>query len=130
MNITFSWNRNAYGYSPVSKSNLFNQDGFSLLDGVLMDSGGLHYLESIPWLEEGMKRINSVAMGALESSDWSRETWGVEFKNNTAKIYSLHDEEYFQAISLECFSKVLQEWTAFLHSKPDDRESKTLNVSI
>ncbi len=130
MNIKFSWSRNAESYTPVSKSDLLNQDGISLLDCVLMDSGGLPYLDSIPWLNEGIKRITSVATGALESSDWDRETWGVEFRNNKAKIYSLHDEEYFQTISLDGFSKVLQEWIAFLQSQPDDRESEILNLSI
>jgi hypothetical protein len=95
MNIKFSWKRDADGFHPVSESNLLNQDGFSLLDCVLMDSGGLPYLETVPWLNEGIKRIKSVTTGELESSDWSRETWGVEFRNNKAKIYSLHDEQYF-----------------------------------
>lgn len=130
MNIIFSWKRDADGYAPVSRSNLLNQDGVNLLDCVLMDSGGLHYLETIPWLNEGTNRIASVATRELESSDWSRETWGVEFRNNKAKIYSLHDEEYVQILSLDGFSKVLQEWTAFLQSKPDDRETGTLNLSI
>jgi len=128
MNITFSWERETDGYTPVSRSNLLNEDGVSLLDCVLMESGGLPYLETIPWLEEGIRRIKSVAIGELESSDWGRETWGVEFRNNTAKIYSLHDEEYIQILSLDGFSKVLQEWTAFLQSKPED--SETLNLSI
>ncbi len=95
MNITFTWSRNFEGYTPVSKSDFLNQDGISLLDCVLMDSGGLPYLDSLPWSNEGIKRITSVAAGASESSDWDRETWGVEFTNNKAKIYSLHDEEYF-----------------------------------
>ena len=120
MNIEFSWKRDAGGYIPVSRSSLLNQDGISLLDCVLMDSGGLRYSETIPWLNEGITRITSVGTGELESSDWSRETWGVEFRNATAKMYSLHDEDYFQILSLDGFSKVLQEWTAFLKSEPDD----------
>jgi hypothetical protein len=130
VNIRFSWNRHADGYDPVSGSDLVNQDGVSLLDCVLMDSGGLPYWDTIPWLNEGLKRSNSVATGQLASSDWSRETWGVEFRNSEVKIYSLHDEKYFQILSLDGFSKVLQEWTAFLQSKPDDRQAEALNVAI
>ena len=130
MNIKFSWKRDAHGYDPVSESDLLNRDGFSLLDCVIMDSGGLSYSKTIPWLNEGIKRIKSVAMGELGSSDWSRETWGVEFSNNKAKIYSMHDEEYFQILSLDGFSKALQEWAAFLQSKPGDREAEALNLSI
>lgn len=130
MNITFSWKRDADGYVPESSSNLLNQDGINLLDCVLMDSGGLPYLETIPWLDEGIRRIKSVATGELESSDWSLETWGVKFRSNTAKIYSLHDEQYFQILRLDEFSKVLQEWSAFLQSKPDDGKTETLSVRI
>jgi len=130
MKITFSWNRNADGCTPVSKSDLLNQDGISLLDCLLMDSGGLHYPDSVPWLNEGMKRIKSVAMGELESSDWSRETWGVELKKDKAKIYSLHDEHYCQIISLDGFSKVLQKWLDFLQRMPSDQEPEVLNFSI
>jgi hypothetical protein len=130
MNITFSWRRDADGYSPVSKSDLFNQDGLSLLDCVLMDSGGLSYSKTIPWLDEGIKRIKSVATGESEFSDWSRETWGVEVRDNKAKIYSLHDAKCFQILSLDVFMKVLQEWAAFLQSKQHDWETKTLDISI
>jgi hypothetical protein len=70
MNIQFSWECDADRYAPVSSSNLLNQDGLSLLDCVLMDDGGQRYLKTIPWLNEGMKRIKAVAMGELESSDW------------------------------------------------------------
>lgn len=80
INVNFSWKLEADGYTPVSSSSFLNQDGVSLLDCVLMDSGGLCYLETIPWLDEGIKRIKSVATGELESSDWNRETWGVEFR--------------------------------------------------
>lgn len=130
INVNFSWKHEADGYTPVSSSYFLNQDGVSLLDCVLMDNGGLCYLETIPWLDEGIKRINSVATGELESSDWNRETWGVEFRKNKAKIYSLHDEEYFQILSIDGLLKALQEWTAFLQSKPDDQKTEAPNFSI
>jgi hypothetical protein len=128
MNITFSWSRIASGYTPVSRSDLLNHEGVSLIDCVLMDDGGLHYLESIPWMNECIKRITSVASGTLKASDWSRETWGVSFTKNTATIYSLHDEGYIQTVSLAGFFKVLQEWVAFLQSGPNDRVLRKLSV--
>ncbi|QDT99301.1 hypothetical protein [Gimesia aquarii] len=130
INFNFSWKREADGYTPVSNSTFLNQDGVSLLDCVITDSGGLCNLETIPWPDEGIKKIKSVATGELESSDWHRETWGVEFRKNKAKIYSLHDEEYFQILSIDGFLRVLQEWKAFLQSKPDDLKTKTRNFSI
>jgi hypothetical protein len=130
MNISFSWKRDSGGYHPVSTSSLLNQDGVSLLDCVLMDNGGLPYLDTIPWLNEGIERIKSVATGELECSDWSRETWGVEFTDNKAKIYSLYQEEYIQIIDLDVFLKALQMWTAFIQSEPDDRKVKAIDLSI
>lgn len=128
MNIEFSWKHDADGYSPVSKSNLVNHDGVSLLDCVLMDSGGLPYLETIPWLNEGVKRIQSVAVGKCDAADWSRETWGVELREGEAKIYSLYDEAYSQVLSLDVFARILQEWMAFLQSRPDSERVETYSI--
>lgn len=121
MKISFSWRHDADCCTPFSETHPPGHDDFSLLDCLLMDSGGLGYAETIPWLNEGIKRVVAVAIGEQESSDWSRETWGVEFRNNTARIYSLHDEECSQVLTLGAFSKALQEWTAFLQTKPNDR---------
>jgi len=130
MKIIFTWSQTPEGYFPVSKSDFLNQDGISLLDCVLMDNGGLPYAESLPWLNAGVKKIKSVTMGTLKTSDWNREAWGVEFRNNTAKIHSLHDVGYFQTMSLEGFLRVLQEWIAFLQSQSAERETEILNLSI
>lgn len=130
MTIEFSWNLDTHGYRPVSKSDALNRDGLSLLDCVLMDDGGLSSSVTLRWLEEGIRRVNSVLTGEIESSDWSRETWGVAFKNNKARIYSLHDEDYFQIIGLNGFSRALQEWTRFLRSKPDGLKAEALIISI
>lgn len=52
INLNFSWQREADRDIPVSRSDFLNQDKISLLDCLLMDSGGLSYAEIIPWLEE------------------------------------------------------------------------------
>ena len=130
MNIRFSWEQHGNRYDPVSQSDSLNENRVSLLDCVLMDGGGLPHRDTLPWLNEGIRRIESVATGELESSDWNRETWGVEFKRNEAKIYSLHDETCFQTLSLDAFAKALREWTAFLRSEPGKRETEAINFSI
>lgn len=124
MNTTFTLSRTSQGYAPVSKSDFLNQDGISLLDCVLEDSGGLPHSDTLPWLNEGLARIISVTTGASECEDWGREAWGVEFRVNQAKFYSQHDQNYSQTMSLEAFSKVLQEWISFLQSPPDDQKSR------
>lgn len=128
MNITFSWKRDLDYYVPISKSDHFNNDGINLLDCLLMDNGGLPYLESVPWLEEGIKRGIAVAGGAIESSDWTRETWGVTLNNGEAKIYSLYENNYLQTISLKRFVKVLKAWMIFIQSQPNEWISETLNL--
>lgn len=130
MNITFSWKCDSDRCAPVSKSDLLNKDGLSLLDCVLMDDGGLTERETLHWLTEGIERIKRVQSGELQASDWCRETWGVQFSTSNAKIYSLYDEEYYQIIPLESFFKVLQEWCAFHQSEPVDRSMATRNFSI
>jgi hypothetical protein len=130
MNITFSWERELDRCVPACRSNLLNQDGLRLLDCLLTDNGGLPYLETIPWLDEGVRRLKSVASGELASSEWARETWGVEINKREARIYSLHDEKCFQTVNHDAFSEVLQEWIAFLRSKPDDSQTKIVNLPI
>jgi len=131
INIRFSWQHRDNGCEPVCKSDLRNLDGVSLLDCVLMDDGGLSNSETIPWLNEGIQRIEAVATGRMDSYDWDRETWGVEFRDKAAKIYSLRDEGYFQILSLSAFLKVLRAWAGFLQAHPNDGDAGALiNLSI
>lgn len=128
MNITFSWRFDFDRYDPICKSDILNDDGISLLDCILMDSGGLRYSETNPWLNAGINKIISVVSGELDSAEWIRETWGVYLKNGEAKIYSLHSEDYFQIISINSFLLVMQEWRGFLLSRPDLSHTRTISL--
>lgn len=130
MNVCFSWSLVDDRFVPVSRSTLLNHDGFSLLDCILMDDGGLSRLKTIPWLIEGVKRCTSVAGGDSESSNWDRETWGVEFDRRGATIYSLHEPGYFQTLRLDGFLEALRIWIDFLQAAPDDREMESREFSI
>ncbi|PQO40939.1 hypothetical protein [Blastopirellula marina] len=132
MNIEcrFSWKSEPVGYTPVCSSNFLNRHGVSLLDCVLMDNGGLCTSETIPWLNEGIERVKAVASGKVESSHWSRETWGVKFQGETARIYSLHDETYLQTLSLSGFRKALEEWIDFLQTSEGDRQPEKISFAV
>ena len=117
MNINFSWN----GDTPCCDSDSLNQDGISLLDCLLTDDGGSGIEQSLAWIDEGIRRVQAVESGELESSDWNRETWGVVLGKHLARIYSLHDEEYFQTVSIEGFLKVLQAWSGFVQTHRSER---------
>ena len=81
-----------------------------------MDDGGLSYNDTIPWVEEGIKRINSVLTSECVSFDWDRERWGAEFTIENAQIYSLLDDSYFQILTTQQLKNALVEWKLFLES--------------
>lgn len=103
---------------PSCQSSDINKDGVSILACILMDDGGQHYLQTIPWLNECLEKIAMIKNTEIEFSDWSRETWGAELSRNEVKIYSLHDENYYQLLSLDQFEKALLTWRDFLQSNP------------
>ncbi|ARH12322.1 hypothetical protein HW10_30035 [Pseudomonas aeruginosa] len=68
------------------------------------------------WLDEGLSRVNQIRRGAIECSDWSRDSWGVELRNGMARIYSLYDEDCSAAIALDDFERALLGWKRFICS--------------
>lgn len=88
------------------------------LANYLMDDGGQTYLNTISWLDEGIKKMDSIKNGEADIIDWSRNAWGAEISSVEAKIYSLYDENYFEIVSLNAFEKALLSWKEFLQLKP------------
>ncbi|MEN1626974.1 hypothetical protein AAIH53_33395, partial [Pseudomonas aeruginosa] len=78
--------------------------------------GGQKYESSIAWLDEGLSRVNQIRRGAIECSDWSRDSWGVELRNGMARIYSLYDEDCSAAIALDDFERALLGWKRFIQA--------------
>ena len=119
MNVSFSWVQTGDGLSPTCNSDVVNEDGVSPLCSLLTDDGGQRYLDTVPWLDEGMNRINSVRNSGVGKADWSRDAWGVELTNEQAKIYSLQDENYFQIVGIKSFEIALSKWKNFIQLKPE-----------
>ena len=115
----FSWGNAMGNMIPSYHTDVVNKDGISLLACILMDDGGLPYLETLPWLNEGIDKIASIKKKEIDFYDWSRETWGAELTLGEVKIYSLHDEDYFQLLSLDEFEKALVAWKNFIQSTPE-----------
>lgn len=126
MKVTFSWETAAGIVSPHSASETVNRDGMNLLSCLLMDDGGIPYLQSIPWIREGIKKIDSVLDGETVSSSWDRESWGALITINGVKIYSLHDKDYFEDVTLQQFKNALSSWGKFIESKPTPGERKNI----
>lgn len=97
---------------------------------LLMDDGGIGQERSLPWLEEGLARVLAVKNRKVASFDWSREAWGAEISGENVKIFSLHDETYFDSLSLDAFEKVLKEWKSFTQTQPDANQSVEVVIPL
>jgi len=128
MKVTYLWESTAGVISPHCMSETVNMDGIHLLSCLLMDDGGIPYLQSIPWIREGIKKVDSVLSGETVSSSWDRESWGTLMTIDGVKIYSLHDEGYFEDVTLQQFKNALVLWVSFIESKPKHGERKDVKL--
>lgn len=118
MRLHFSWEGLAGGLSPGCSSSVVNKDGVSPLACLLTDDGGQVFLDTVSWLDEGVDRIKKIKESKVDFLDWSRDAWGAELTKEQVKIYSLHDESYFEMISLDSFEKALLAWLNFMQLEP------------
>lgn len=117
MKLTFSWeDKLGRGVKPYCIPEAMEG---SLLACLLMDDGGTGYLNSVPWLDEGIAMTDAVMKGAVGAGDWDRETWGAELKPDEVKIYSLYQEDYAETVALPIFRGALLAWRDFILSAPD-----------
>jgi len=128
MKVTFSWESASGTISPHCASETVNKDGINLVSCLLMDDGGIPYLQSIPWIREGIARVEMILSGKAESSSWDREAWGVSMTIDEARIYSLQDEDYFESFTLQQLKNALVSWKSFVELKPDAGEWKDIEL--
>lgn len=128
MKLLLSWKETVGGFSPSCSSDVVNKDGFSPLACLLTDDGGQRFLDTVPWLNEGMERIKLIKCSALDSADWSRDAWGAELSKGQAKIYSLYDDDCFELLSLDAFEMALLAWRKFIQLTPAVGISQMLEI--
>ncbi|WP_080466313.1 hypothetical protein [Pseudomonas syringae] len=119
MKLHFSWDESGGALSSSVSSSIVNKDGVSPLACLLTDDGGQLFLDTVPWLDEGVVRIRSVKSSKINFSDWSRDAWGAELTKGQVRIYSLYDENYFELINIDSFERALLEWLNFVQLKPE-----------
>jgi len=119
MKINFYWKLEVDHIYPACSPITDNRDDKNILSSLLMDDGGLPYNDTIAWVDEGIKRINFVLTSECAYFYWGRERWGAEFTIETAQIYSLLDDSYFQIITTQQLKNALREWKLFLESTPN-----------
>ncbi len=128
MELSFSWNESRGELSPHCASNAVNVDGICLLSSLLLDDGGCGHAHSLDWLDEGLKRVDSVSSGESRYLDWSRESWGAKLTSDVVTIYSLHDEACFQEFSLLQFRTALAAWRSFLQRTPSLESTEQVEI--
>jgi hypothetical protein len=128
MKLRFYWWRPFDALEPSCRSDRVNHEGVSILSCLLSDSGGLRYLDTLPWLEEGLRRIRAVKLGEAESLEWGRETWGAKLGRDHATLHSLHDDDYADTIGLDALESALRAWIDFLQTPLDANASTTVVV--
>ena len=128
MKLLFSWEKSADGLSPSCSSDAVNKDGVSPLACLLTDDGGHRLLDTAPWLDEGVERIKSIKYSDIDLTDWSRDAWGAELSKGQAKIYSLYDEDCFEALNLDAFEAALLAWRNFIQLTPELGMSQILEI--
>jgi hypothetical protein len=128
MKLVFSWNETLGRISAECTSNVVNGEGFSPLACLLADGGGQAAIKTVPWLREGIERINSVKDNRVASLDWSRDYWGVEIDGNWAKIYSMLDETCYEVVSRTAFEIALSAWLEFVSTEPVLGASKEICI--
>lgn len=114
--MDFYWGESDSRRWPCCRSGVLNGDGVDLIACLLMDDGGQTYLETVPWLDEGLDKIRQISRDQIEVIEWSRDAWGVVLAGKVAKIYSLYDETYFLDVTLEDFEGALLGWKKFIIS--------------
>jgi len=107
---------------------MINKDGIDALACLLTDDGGQKLLDTVPWLDEGVNRINLVRNASVDFADWSRDAWGAELTRERAKIYSLYDDDCFEVLELDSFEMALLAWRNFIQLKPEFGMIQTLEI--
>lgn len=81
-----------------------------------MDDGGIPYLETVPWLDQGLLVVSSVRSGEIRDGEWGRDCWGANLNLDRVRIYSHYDENYFVDMNIDNFESALSEWKEFILS--------------
>jgi hypothetical protein len=124
MKLRFFWKEQFGKLEPACESDAAD----SLLPCLLTDTGGLPYLSTLPWIDEGLLRIETVTRGDVESLLWGREDWGAELRRDSVRIYSLSDDSFREDMLLEPLQAALRAWRDFLQTPPDATATRTVLV--
>lgn len=113
MKYTFFWSEN----EPCCQSDIVGNGEIDYVASLLHDNEGFNHdsPQVVAWLDEGLSRVKAVRDGFKESDSWGRDSWGVDFTMNSAKIYAMHDQDnFFAVIGTDELEDLLSQWRAFV----------------
>jgi hypothetical protein len=126
--LVFEWNRDGGYWSATCRADAVNSEGVSVISSLLMDSGGSPLLDTVEWIEEGIRRLDAASTQGNNVTNWSREDWGADIIGNKVKVYSLYDENYAEYLTTMEFRKALSEWRSFITSPPDEKSVREIEL--
>ncbi|TDO98873.1 hypothetical protein [Marinomonas balearica] len=128
MEIIFSWKIQWGTFEPYSEIENANEPSLDVLSALLMDSGGIPYLDTVEWLDVLVTKIKSIEAKVLERFEWSRESWSAIFEADNVTIYSLYDESCRINVPFTIFKSIFISWRSFLLSKPEAENKVVIAV--
>jgi hypothetical protein len=123
MKLQFYWMDLFGHWEPKCRS-----DGPTPLALIVADTGGLPYLKTLSWLDEGLRRATQVKQARSDAATWDREAYGARLTRHQATIYFLHDESCSQVVSIDSFIKVLTAWRRFIQMAPSPARTEDIEV--
>lgn len=116
MKLMFSWALSMGYLSAHCRSDVADDEGNSPLAYILNDAGGERPLETLPWLDEGLKLLRAVKTSKMNIAEWGREAWSAEITKSQVKIYSLYEESIYEVVSIDTFEMALSAWIHFIQT--------------
>lgn len=128
MKLEMFWDSSGGSLHPDCACDTESLPGASPLACLLSDDGGTGYLNSIAWLDEGLRQVHLVKRLEKSTAVWDRESWGANIELDGVTIYSLYDEDFSETVSFASFEDALTAWRLFLSKSPDYKAKQYVDV--
>jgi len=129
MKYLFSWQQASNSYCPVCKPESKGEEDFSPLSCLLMDDGGIPYIETTQFVKQLIDKLDLILEKKSADISWDREAWGARCSKNGVTIYSLYDEEFSEIFSINDFRYLVSKWLEFIQTEPSLHLVKEIDLA-
>ena len=130
MELTFTWETDPTSHRAGAEILPSGDKALEILANLLVDDGGTSTEHSIQWIDTGIERMQSVALGQVDVADWARESLGFHCDRTKARIYFLVDENYWVEMNPLTLITVLTVWRDFLSGGPTDELGNANSMTV